>query len=553
MNISYLINIRKIWLLLFLVLIIPFDILADTDLDSLFTNIQHLNNKEKLHRYLQIEEHFYQNRDSLTIRYYKKARELSQKIGDDYSFFKSKEILADYYFRIALYSKTIKLMIPVIRYKRFNKFNNIYDNYVKIIDSYYRIDFDKKALEYYYESKIFIKPSDQELESRVEFIVGDIYLRKKLFNKAKKSFLKSLTLNKNLKNRVQVAKSYDKLAKIFSIQRNYHKAIFYQKKSLEMYKKLINKHDIGASELKLARYYLDSNRISLSEKHIIACQKLFTKTNNNSDLANLYEITGELYFLKKDFGKSEIFIQKSLNILENLINNDLKIKNLIILSKIKLYNNESIKADSLMEKTYSLIKSNNKTKINMKIKAESRKLSLFQQSQKLEKVQKEINLSETKLNRVKILIIFVTILILIIILFAILSIKRIKLSKKLFSELTKKTADLESKKALNEKYSEEKIHLETKNIALKMVFDANDEFNIPLKNITENLAKIKSSKFCPDEKLKKRLAKIESSTLRIKQILEEMTSLKNVETEKYIDSHNDNMISFKSQRNNVEE
>ena len=105
------INVEKIlFLSLFFLIIIPINIFGETNLDSLLTNINHLNDKEKLKRYLQIEEHCYNSQNSLIFDYYNKIIRLSQKLGDDKSFMLSKEILANYYFKLALYSKTIELL-----------------------------------------------------------------------------------------------------------------------------------------------------------------------------------------------------------------------------------------------------------------------------------------------------------------------------------------------------------------------------------------------------------------------------------------------------------
>jgi len=318
------INVEKIlFLSLFFLIIIPINIFGETNLDSLLTNINHLNDKEKLKRYLQIEEHFYENSDSLTIRYYKISRPLSQKIGNDQSFIKSKEILANYYFKLALYSKTIELLKPTIEYRRFNENNRIFDNYAKIIESYYRIGIYNKAIEYYYAGKIFIKPKDKLLEARVQYIIGDIYLKKEKYNKAKKMFLSSMEIFKAFNNTRKLAKTYDKLAEIYSIKKDYKKAIYFAKKSLKKYKHLINKDDIGLSELKLSEYYLDSKDIHSSEKHIFKAYNLFVNVHNNHSLANLFNKMAKLYFLKKDYSKSEIYVLKSLKILENLVDNQI--------------------------------------------------------------------------------------------------------------------------------------------------------------------------------------------------------------------------------------
>jgi hypothetical protein len=292
--------------------------------------------------------------------------------------------------------------------------------------------------------------------------------------------------------------------------------------------------------------YLDSKDIRSSEKHIFKAYNLFVNVHNNHSLANLFNKMAKLYFLKKDYSKSEIYVLKSLKILENLVDNQIKISDLSILTKLKFYKHEAIAADSLIDSVFTLIDNDNKAKVNLKIKEESRRLSLFNKTEELNKTQRKLSHTNIKLKRVKLFIFLSVTLFLIIIFFIFISIKRLNLSRNLFNELKTKTALLEAKEALNEKYSEEKIHLETKNIILKMVFDANEDFNQPLDEIVNNLTKIKSSEFCPSEKLKKRLYKIEISINRIKNILNEMSRLKNVETEKYLDSHAEKMISFKN-------
>ncbi len=528
--------------------VLPLNIFAEIDPDSLLININNLDNKEKIKIYLQLENHYYVNRDSLTIRYYKKVRDLSQKIDDDESYIASKEILANYYFRLALYSKTIEFLKPVIEYKRFNHKNHIFENYSKIIESYYRIGIYNEALKYYFAGQQFAEPKDRFSEAKIKYIVGDIYLRKENYNESKKYFASALKIFQSLKRKKEIAKSCDRLAEISAIEKKYDKAILYAKKSLKIYKSLINKQEIGLAQLKLSEYYLNSNKIILSEKHLLEAKEMFIKVNNNHDLAVLYEKSGELYFAKHEFDKSERYIRKSLKILEHLVNNSVKIQDMTMLTRIKIYKNQVLIADSMMDDVFSLIEKDNKTKVNLKIKEESRKLSLFDKTLELNAAQEKILHINTELKRVKILIIFGSILFVIITFFVVLSVKRIKYSRKLFSELQEKTALLESKEALNEKYSEEKIHLETKNIILKMVFDANEDFNIPLKDMTENLNLIKASQLCPDEKIKKRLSKIEASIKRIKDILDEMSDLKKIETEKYLDTHHEKMISFKNNR-----
>ena len=64
-------------------------------------------------------------------------------------------------------------------------------------------------------------------------------------------YFKSLDLNKEIDNKIEIARSFNNIGFIYEQQGNYEKRLSFQYKSLELYKKLESKSDIGTSYLNI--------------------------------------------------------------------------------------------------------------------------------------------------------------------------------------------------------------------------------------------------------------------------------------------------------------
>jgi len=177
-------------------------------------------------------------------------------------------------------------------------------------------------------------------------LFGDVYLKKRKYEKAEKYYLHTLNIAKKQKTRTSktysqirlhkaftqnselftyedLATSYSKLGNLYRKQMKYKKAVDYLNQALKSPNLLKGniikiKNDLSLAHLGLEQFSRHKKSISTLED-IVSIQKNLL---GEDSLPNLYEQIAQLYFKNKNYKKSYKYIKKSYDIYsKNRLNN----------------------------------------------------------------------------------------------------------------------------------------------------------------------------------------------------------------------------------------
>ena len=293
---------NKYIIILAFLIILPVRIFSDTKIDSLLYNYNTLKGKAKLAVILELEQYYAENTDSLAIKYYKEALNLSAKLSDTEHYFEAKEILAGYYFYHSEFNEVINLLVDVVNYQQSIKKPDI-DDYTMLAFAYFKRRQYGKVLEYYAKVKESIAEKDKIGQGMLEDLMGLTYYKLEFNKEAKENFLKAIEIYKHTKDIRSLSVSYNNLALVFSVEDKYKKAIEYTKKSIVLDEQDDNKYGIAISKLNLGSYYTSEKKYTEAKKYLFDSEKLLIELNEKIKLANVYRNLGDVYFGEKKYLK----------------------------------------------------------------------------------------------------------------------------------------------------------------------------------------------------------------------------------------------------------
>ncbi len=519
---------KKNIIFLALLIILPFRVFSDTEIDSLLYNLNSLHGKIKLKRILDIEEYYAYNSDSLAIKYYREALNLSAQLSDNNSYFKAKEILAEYYFFKSNYDKVINLLVEVTNYQQSIKKPDI-NTYTMLAFSYFKKKQYGKVLEYYTKAKNIVSEKNKYTQGMLENLMGLTYYKLDFNKKAKKRFFKAIKIYKLTDNKEILSVTYNNLALVFSVEKQYEKAIEYTKKSLALDKEDNNKYGIAISELNLGSYYISEKKYSQAKKYLFDSEKLLIKLNEKIKLANVYRNFGEIYFNEKKYLEAEKYLQKSIKLLKNNKYEDAKIPSYQILAKVENHLHNYMKADSAFTTAIKLIDEEAERSLRNNIFKTKAKISFINKNKEIRRSKEIIRLNNIKIKKKQDIIFFISLLLILGIIFYFLSKRRLRIIKNLSSELVIKNNQLENTLKLNKKFLDEKISLEKNNTFLAMGITMNHEITQPLMVIQGNIDMMKMNpKFNENQELVSSFNEIEKAILQMKDILDQMKEIEDM-------------------------
>ncbi len=218
-----------------------------------------------------------------------------------------------------------------------------------------------KALEYYQESlKVFKNEKKIGLIGIPMLNIGYIYFQLNELNKALEFTNKSLDISNEVKDKIGIAHALYQLGAIEKKYNNDETALNYYNDALSINKETGDKqieskilNDINDLHIRAGRYEV---ALANLEKSYYAANK----TQNNTNVLNIYKQYYQLYERKGDYRNSFIFLKKYTEVKEKKLarNSDLKIKSFTLLNKIQQTNNEkeiiSLKNNELSKKTREL-------------------------------------------------------------------------------------------------------------------------------------------------------------------------------------------------------
>lgn len=519
---------KKYVIFLALFIILPLRVFSDTEIDSLFYNFNTLHGKIKLKRILDIEEYYAYNSDSLAIKYYREALNLSAQLSDNNSYFEAKDILAEYYFFKSNYDKVINLLVDVINYQQSIKKPDI-NTYPMLAFSYFKKKQYGKVLEYYTKAENIISEKDKDAQGMLENIMGLTYYKLDFNKEAKKRFLKAIKIYKLTGDKGSLSVSYNNLALVFSVENQFEKAIEYTKKSIALDKDDNNKYGIAISKLNIGSYYISEKKYSQAKKYLFDSEKLLIELNEKIKLANVYRNFGRMYFKEKKYLEAEKYLLKSIRLLKNNKYEDAKVLSYQTLAKVENHLHNYMKADSAFTTAIKLINEESERSLRNNIFKTKAKISFIDKNKKIKRSNEIIRLNNVKIKRRQDIMGFILLLLILGLIFYFLSKHRLKIIKNLSSELVIKNNQLENTLKLNKKILDEKISLEKSNTFLAMGITMNHEITQPLMVIQGNIDMMKMNpKFSENQELVSSFNEIEKAILEMKEILDQMKEIEDM-------------------------
>jgi tetratricopeptide (TPR) repeat protein len=511
-----------------LLIILPLRIFSDTRIDSLFYNFSSLKGKDKLQRILAIEEFYAEQPDSLILKYYKEALNLSSKLSDNDSYFEAKEIMAGYYFYKSDYHKVINLLREVTNYQQSINNPNIAD-YTMLAFAFYKQKEYEKVLENYTKATKTVKEKDKIGQGLLENLMGVTYCKLEFNKEAKERFLNAIEIYKQENAIGSLSVSYNNLALVFAKENNFQKAIEYTEKSIALNEKNNNRYGIAISKLNIGSYYLSEKKYQQAKTYLSKSEKLLIELGEKIKLANVYRYFGKIFFKQKKYLEAKKYLLKSIKLLKNNKFENAKIFSYKTLAKVENHLNKPRKADSIFTKTIELINQNARINLNNNISQTKAKISFLDKNQKIQQSKEVIKYNNIQIKKRQDLIYFISILLIISIIFFFISRKRLRIIKNLNNELIEKNKQLEATLELNNNILNEKILLIKNNAFLAMGITMNHEITQPLMVIQGNIDMMKMNpKFEENPDIASNINNIEKSILRMKDILAQMKEMEEI-------------------------
>jgi serine phosphatase RsbU (regulator of sigma subunit) len=188
---------------------------------------------------------------------------------------------------------------------------------------------------------------------------GNMYLRKKEYDKAVEYYTKTLESALKSGSKYTIAGMYSNLGVIFYEQHNYDKSIEYYSKALEIRKQINSPYEIADSYLTLSNSYYEKKDYEKSYDYYKSYHKLLDSLRNISskkemaDMQTKYdtkEKEQEIEMLSKDKSlKTLLLEQNAKELLNQQLLNEGKVKEISLLNKDKIINENNLKAAKLAE------------------------------------------------------------------------------------------------------------------------------------------------------------------------------------------------------------
>ena len=266
--------------------------------------------------------------------YTRKALEIRELTDDQIGISKSLNVLGVVHYFAGEYLLSIEYHLNSIKLKEeIGNKEILATSYNNISLVYIAVENYEKALEYLYKA-LEIRTSANNLRGVgiIKTNIGDIYLKKGSLELAHKFLEESLKINLDIGSTKASAGSYNILARLLTIKKDYKKALNYYESALEGYKKLKIKNGIADVENGLAELYKILEDYNSSIEHALIAKDNAVECNS---LENIYRASSILSFcyqkkgnIKKAFDAQLVSIE-----VQNSLWDEAKLKKM---SKIEL-------------------------------------------------------------------------------------------------------------------------------------------------------------------------------------------------------------------------
>ncbi len=307
---------KKIIIILLICILSTFKSFANTKIDSLKNRLNYTESKEKIKTLNDISFAYCSIDGDSTLKYAKKAIQLSDKIS--YSLGKAralKNIGILYYFK-SDFSKSLSY---------YQQSRNIYKSIkdetgeAKILNNITLLyagwgDY-KEALKYGLMALRIHEKHGATIEiSGTLNNIGLIYDNINEYDSALVYFKKSLKIVANTKNNRVIANTLNNIGSVYRDWSDYDNALIYFNKSLLLREKIGNKIGIATSENNIGEIYALSGKYKKSIKHYQKALRLREELDSKQGIASTLLHIGEVYIDWKDYERAIDYFQEALKI-----------------------------------------------------------------------------------------------------------------------------------------------------------------------------------------------------------------------------------------------
>jgi two-component sensor histidine kinase len=288
-----------------------------------------------------------------------------------------------------------------------------------------------KALEYYLKSlKIKEELGNKRGISNTSINIGQLYEQQGDFIKAFDFYDKSLKINTELNDKRGIAQSLNNLGSIYCLQQNFSKGTAYYQRSLELKKELGDDIGVATALNNLGHIYDQQNNLSIALEYYLKSLKIKEEILNKDGVSFALLNVGSVLLKQGKIEASEGYLLRSLNLAQEVGAPELIRNAAELLSK--LYEKQNQHAKALNMHKLFIIMRDSATNINtQKAIIEQSMQYDFDKKEALAKLEheKELAIKDVEKKRQNFIIWAISIGLILILIFAVIIIKRLKVTR----------------------------------------------------------------------------------------------------------------------------
>jgi len=288
--------------------------------------------------------------------YYNKDLELCKIIKDTLEYIELYQNFAVTYSYISDYDKTIEYYLKSLDLCEKQDYKEgICDMCVGISDVYYNNENIEMALKYCNKAQEYIDVIDNmRLKASFYNLCGNIYSYKEDYKKSNEFYTKTLQVSKAVNYKRGIAAAYGNLASNFFEEKKYSEAEKNAILSVNFEKKINHIEGIASSLNILASIYAKQKKYTEAFNTLANSEMICLKQNLTNDLVEVYYQYYDIYKEKSNHDKALFYYEKyynlsdsikSIDVVENIANLEIKYETNKKQQKIELLNIENIKKE----------------------------------------------------------------------------------------------------------------------------------------------------------------------------------------------------------------
>lgn len=177
----------------------------------------------------------------------------------------------------------------------------------------------EESLKYARETYAYYKSIGDKLNaSRLMSNMALIRRNQSQFEEAMNYYYEALSLKEEINDSSGIAYVLNNIAITFAIQNQHESAIPYFYKARNIYKKLGNDNRFYASTLDVGGLNLETGNLDSALYYVQMATDYFEKVDSKMSLGRCYYLLGRIYNASEQYDKSEVVLQKTVNLFQEL-------------------------------------------------------------------------------------------------------------------------------------------------------------------------------------------------------------------------------------------